>query len=63
MEKLFSKEEVVKIVVASSGNAKIMFKNILPPDIKSKIVDIIDMDFDEAEGGLVSKAEENRLRG
>ncbi|MEA2075772.1 MAG: Vms1/Ankzf1 family peptidyl-tRNA hydrolase, partial [Euryarchaeota archaeon] len=58
VEKLFSKDEVVKIIIAGSGNAKIIFKNILPPHIKSKIVDIIDMDFDEAEGRLVSKAEE-----
>jgi peptide chain release factor subunit 1 len=58
MEKLFSKDEVVKIIIAGSGNAKIMFKNILPPHIKSKIVDVIDMDFDEAEDRLVSKAEE-----
>ncbi|MCK4476040.1 MAG: hypothetical protein KAU16_04870 [Methanophagales archaeon] len=58
VEKLFSKDDVVKIIIAGSGNAKIMFKNILPPHIKSKIVDIIDMDFDEAEDRLVSKAEE-----
>jgi peptide chain release factor subunit 1 len=58
VEKLFSTDEVVKIIIAGSGNAKIMFKNILPPPIKSKIVDIIDMDFDEAEDRLVSKAEE-----
>nr|QNO57446.1 hypothetical protein LLMGBBFC_00003 [Methanosarcinales archaeon ANME-1 ERB7] len=58
VEKLFSNDEAVKIIIAGSGNAKILFKNILPPHIKSKIVDIIDMDFDEAEGRLVSKAEE-----
>ena len=58
VEKLFLHDEVVKIIIAGSGNAKLSFKNILPPHIKSKIVDIIDMDFDEAEGRLVSKAEE-----
>jgi len=58
VEKLFLQDEVVKIIIAGSGNAKILFKNILPPHIKSEIVDIIDMDFDEAEGRLVSKAEE-----
>ena len=58
VEKLFLNEDIVKIVIAGSGNAKIMFKNILPLDIKSKIVDVIDMDFDEAEDRLVSKAEE-----
>ncbi|RCV63020.1 peptide chain release factor subunit 1 [Methanophagales archaeon] len=56
VEKLFSNDDIVRIIIAGSGNAKLMFKNILPPDIKSKIVDIIDMDFDD--DGLVSKAEE-----
>ncbi len=58
VEKLFLQDEVVKIIIAGSGNAKLSFKNILPPHIKSKIVDVIDMDFDEAEGRLISKAEE-----
>ena len=58
VEKVFLNEDIVKIVIAGSGNAKIMFKNILPSAIKSKIVDVIDMDFDEAEDRLVSKAEE-----
>ena len=58
VEKLFLKDDIVKIIIAGSGNAKIMFKNILPLDIKSRIVDVIDVDFDEAEDRLVSKAEE-----
>jgi len=58
VEKLFPTDDVVKIIIAGSGNEKIIFKNILPPHIKSKIVDIIDIDFDEAEGRLLSKAEE-----
>jgi len=57
-EKVFSEDEVVKIIIAGSGNAKIMFKDILPPDLKSKIVDVIAMDFGEAEERLVLKAEE-----
>lgn len=62
VEKLFSQEDIVKLIIAGSGNAKIMFKNILPHNIKSKIVDVIDMDFDEAEDRLVSKAEEIVLK-
>ncbi len=58
VEKLFLQDDVVKIIIAGSGNAKLSFKNILPPHIKSKIVDIIDMDFDEAEGRLISQVEE-----
>jgi len=61
VEKLFLKEEVVRIIIAGSGNAKTMFNNILPPHIKSKVIDIIDMDFDEAEGRLISKAKEIAL--
>ncbi|NOR77846.1 MAG: hypothetical protein GQ523_05365 [Methanophagales archaeon] len=61
VEKLFLQDEVVKLIIAGSGNAKLLFKNILPPHIKSEIVAIIDMAFDEAEGRLVSKAEEIAL--
>lgn len=39
-----------------------MLKNILPPSVKSKVVDIIDMDFDEAEGRVVSITEEIVLK-
>lgn len=56
-EKLFSTEDVAKIVVAGSGNAKTMLKEYLPPSIKSRIIDIVDIDFDEAESKVVSKAE------
>jgi peptide chain release factor subunit 1 len=62
VEKLFSEEEIVKIVIAGPGNAKKLFKNILPPNIKSKIVEIIDADFDESESRVVSKAEEIVLK-
>ncbi|MBC2701614.1 MAG: hypothetical protein HF976_09425, partial [ANME-2 cluster archaeon] len=61
IEKLFLKEEVVRIIIAGSGNAKTMFNNILPPHIKSKVIDIIDIDFDEAESRLISKAKEIAL--
>ena len=61
VEKLFLKEEVVKIIIAGPGNAKIRLNDILPPHIKSKVIDIIDMDFDEAEGKLISKAKEIAL--
>ncbi|MBU4190471.1 MAG: hypothetical protein KJ886_05725 [Candidatus Thermoplasmatota archaeon] len=62
IEKLFSKDDVAKIVVAGPGNAKKMLKNFLPDSIKSKIVDVIDVDFDEAESRVVSKAEEIVLK-
>lgn len=62
IEKLFLKEQVAKIIIAGPGNAKTMFNNILPPNIKSKVIDIIDMDFDEAEGRLISKAKKIALQ-
>ena len=62
VKKLFSNHDVVKIVIAGPGSAKIMLKTFLPNEIKSKIVDTIDVDFDEAEGRLVSKAEESVLK-
>jgi len=62
VKKLFSNHDVVKIVIAGSGNAKTMLKNFLPNEIKSKIVDTIDVCFDEAESRLVSKAEEAVLK-
>ena len=62
VEKLFLKEQVVRIIIAGPGNAKTMFNNILSPNIKSKVIDIIDMDFDEAEGRLISKAKKIALQ-
>jgi len=62
IEKLFLKEQVARIIIAGPGNAKTMFNNILPPNIKSKVIDIIDMDFDEAEGRLISKAKKIALQ-
>jgi peptide chain release factor subunit 1 len=62
VEKLFLKEQVARIIIAGPGNAKTMFNNILPPNIKSKIIDVIDMDFDEAEGRLISKAKKIALQ-
>ncbi len=58
MVRLFSKDNVVKIIIAGPGNAKIMLKNFLPNELKYEILDLIDIDFDEADGYLVSKAEE-----
>lgn len=58
MVKLFSKDKVVKIVIAGNGHAKIMLKDILPYELKNEILDLIDVDFDEADSHLISKAEE-----
>lgn len=56
-EKLFLEKDIERIIISGSGNAKITFKDILSPAIKSKVVDVIDMDFDEAEGTLISRGE------
>ena len=58
MVKLFSKENIVKIVITGPGNAKILLKDYLPNEVKNEILDVIDVDFDEADGFLISMAEE-----
>ena len=58
MVKLFSKENIVKIVIAGPGIAKIMLKDSLPNELKNEILNVIDVDFDEADGFLISMAEE-----
>jgi peptide chain release factor subunit 1 len=58
MVKLFSKDNVVKIIIAGPGEAKILLMNFLPNELKDLLLDLIDADFDEADGELVSKAEE-----
>lgn len=55
MENLFLKDKVAKIVIAGTGYAKIMLKDYLPNDLKGEILDLIDVDFDEADGSLISK--------
>jgi Peptide chain release factor 1 (eRF1) len=52
--KLFSQDNVVKIVIAGPGNAKLAFKNFLPNELKEKVIDLIDVEFDDAKGKLVS---------
>jgi len=58
MVKLFSKDKVAKIVIAGTGHAKIMLKDFLPNELKNEILDLIDVDFEKADGYLISKAEE-----
>jgi len=58
MVKLFSKDNVVKIIIAGPGEAKILLTNFLPNELKGLLLDLIDADFDEADGELVSKAKE-----
>ena len=58
VEKLFREDDIKKIIIAGSGTAKNTFKDFLSPNIKSNVVDVIDIDFDEAEGIIISKAEE-----
>lgn len=62
MLQLFSKDNVVKIVIAGPGNAKIMLKDLLPNELKNKTLDLIDVDFDEADRYLISMAEEAVLK-
>ena len=62
MVRLFSKDNVAKIVIAGPGNAKILLMDFLPNELKSEILDLIDMDFDEADGFLISRAEEAVLK-
>ena len=62
MVRLFSKDNVVKIVIAGPGNAKILLMDFLPNELKREILDLIDMDFDEADGYLISRAEEAVLK-
>jgi peptide chain release factor subunit 1 len=56
MEKLFSEVDIAEIIIAGPGNTKTIFEDFLPVNLKSKIADIIDMDFNDDEGILVSKA-------
>jgi len=58
MVSLFSKDNVVKIVIAGPGNAKILLMDYLPNELKSEILDLIDVDFEEADGYLIARAEE-----
>lgn len=62
MVRLFSKDNVVKIVIAGPGNAKILLMDFLPNELKREILDSIDVDFDEADGYLISRAEEAVLK-
>ena len=57
MVRLFSKDNVVKIVIAGPGEAKILLLDFLPNELKGEILDSIDVDFDEADVYLISKAE------
>ncbi|HMB46201.1 MAG TPA: Vms1/Ankzf1 family peptidyl-tRNA hydrolase [Candidatus Methanoperedens sp.] len=62
MVRLFSKDNVFKIVIAGPGNAKILLMDFLPNQLKREILELIDVDFDEADGYLISRAEEAVLK-
>jgi len=49
VEEALSKTVEENIIVAGPGVEKINFKNSLQPNIKSKIVDVLDIDIDEQE--------------
>ncbi|MDY6958783.1 MAG: Vms1/Ankzf1 family peptidyl-tRNA hydrolase [Halobacteriota archaeon] len=58
VEEIFREERIERVIIAGSGNAKKTFVSMLPNDLKSNVIDVIDIEFDEAEGRLVSRAEE-----
>jgi len=58
IEKIFAQDHVVKVVIAGPGNAKVQFQEYLSKQLREKIVDTLEVEFDEAEGTLVSKASE-----
>lgn len=62
VEKIFSQDHVAKIVIAGPGNAKVQFQEYLSLQIREKIVDLIEIEFDEAEGTLVSRAVERVIQ-
>lgn len=62
VEELFSKDHVAKIVIGGPGNAKIQFKDYLSQQIREKIVDLVEADFDMAEGIIVSRAAERVIQ-
>ncbi len=57
-EKFFSGEKINYVVIAGPGEAKTWFSERLPPPVKSKVIDIIDEDFDEVESKIISDAED-----
>lgn len=52
-KELFIRGEVEKIVIAGPGNAKLEFKDFLPKEIRERVIDLVDVDFDESEHRLV----------
>lgn len=53
------KENVRRIVIAGPGGAKKEFEDYLPENIKSKVIGLIDLDFDVPEGKLISDSLES----
>ncbi|UCH88099.1 MAG: hypothetical protein JSV49_07470 [Thermoplasmata archaeon] len=58
VEELFSKDHVIKVVIAGPGSTKVTFQEYLSQHIRGKIVELIETEFDEAEHTLVSRAKE-----
>ncbi len=64
--KALEKRSDEKIIIAGPGNAKIHFKEMLPQNLIEKLVDIIDIDFDDEKKlidesiNLLSKDEKKR---
>lgn len=55
-EKIFSK--IDKIVLAGPGNGKEIFLRMIPKNLEKKIVDVLDIDFDESEKELIDVIQE-----
>ena len=62
IEKIFLQDHVAKVVIAGPGSAKNQFQEYLSQQLREKIVDTLEVDFDEAEGTLVSKASERVIQ-
>jgi peptide chain release factor subunit 1 len=58
VDAVFSKEHIVKVVIAGPGSTKVQFQEYLAQHILEKLVDTIEIDFDEAEHMVVSRAKE-----
>jgi peptide chain release factor subunit 1 len=58
IEKIFLQDHVAKVVIAGPGSAKTQFQEYLSQQLREKIVDTMEVSFDEAEGALVTKASE-----
>ena len=63
VSKIFSEDNIEKIVVAGPGGAKNWLMDYLPEDTRRKVVDLLDVDFDDVDAvsdaeGVVAREDE-----